>query len=206
VHRVAANHLLTTRKRRAEQVTVSLEVLATHIEAGLACAVAAPSIDTSQAVLSEEVRISCTQAMLLCLDREHRLAFILGEIFELTGEEAAFVLEITPGALRKRISRAQKAIIDFMKGRCGVYDAENPCRCSLQVPYAIRTGMLDPSRLRFATHPARTRRDPGVQAQLDDLIGLLDAAAIYRSHPDYVAPSAFVQAIKDLLEPPKLRN
>jgi len=30
--------------------------------------------------------------MLLCLDRPHRLAYILGEILELPGEEAAAIL------------------------------------------------------------------------------------------------------------------
>ncbi|HXU06794.1 MAG TPA: sigma-70 family RNA polymerase sigma factor [Polyangia bacterium] len=33
-----------------------------------------------------------TRGMLLCLDRPHRLAYILGEILELPGEEAAAIL------------------------------------------------------------------------------------------------------------------
>jgi hypothetical protein len=36
--------------------------------------------DTEQSLLIEEVKIGCTLAMLQCLDRSHRLAYVLGEI------------------------------------------------------------------------------------------------------------------------------
>ena len=44
--------------------------------------------------------------MILSLDRELRIAYILGDIFNLSGEGAAEVLEIDPAAYRKRLSRA----------------------------------------------------------------------------------------------------
>ena len=46
--------------------------------------------------LVTEAMISCTSGMLLCLDREQRLTFILGAIFEVSDTVAAEVLEITP--------------------------------------------------------------------------------------------------------------
>ena len=36
--------------------------------------------------VEREVQLACTHAMLMCLDREHRVAYILGEIFEMHGE------------------------------------------------------------------------------------------------------------------------
>ena len=35
-------------------------------------------------LLAHEVMVGCTQGMLLCLDREHRVAYILGDVLELT--------------------------------------------------------------------------------------------------------------------------
>ena len=43
-------------------------------------------------VLVEEVKVGCTVAMLQCLDRPHRLAYIVGEILDVSGPEAAEIL------------------------------------------------------------------------------------------------------------------
>jgi RNA polymerase sigma factor (sigma-70 family) len=179
VHQVATNHLITARARRSEQVPMSFEVLSTLIAGGLAAATEDHGGESVTAVLAEEVRVTCTQAMLACLDRDERIAFVLGEILDFGGDEAAEILSITPEAFRKRLSRARAGILGFMKGRCGVYDAANPCRCSIQVPYARRTGMLDPNRLRFAKAPPTN--DPTVTAALEEVVGLLDLGAIYRA-------------------------
>jgi len=193
VHRIAANHLVDARAERNRRAAMSFDALAGMIDAGLADATTSEDVRAPDLVLTEEVRITCTQAMLLCLDPDHRIAYILGEILELPGEDGAWVLGITHEAFRKRCSRAREDVLGFMRKRCGVFDAKNPCRCSIQVPYTIRTGMLDPSRLRFATHPVSATRE------VRDLVGLLDAAAIYRANPDYAAPKSFAQAMRALL-------
>src|SRR5262245_41701612 len=133
VHRVASNYLLTARARRAERPELSFETLGAMIDAGLG-ATDHVDADPSAAALAAEVRLTCTEAMLLCLDAGHRLAFVLGEILELSGDEAAWVLDISPAAYRQRLTRARAAITEFMTKRCGVYSAANPCRCSHQVP------------------------------------------------------------------------
>jgi RNA polymerase sigma factor (sigma-70 family) len=194
VYRVASNHLLTTKKRKLESTELSFEALGRMIDGGLAEA-NEPSTDP---VLSEEVRIACTEGMLLSLDREHRLAYVLGEILELDGDQAAAILEIAPPAFRKRLSRARERIVEFMKGRCGVYDANNRCRCAIQVPYAMRTGMLDPCAIRFATHARRMADERAEERR--ELLGLLDAAAIFKSHPDYAAPEALSEGLRRALK------
>src|SRR5262249_6318418 len=83
VYRVASNQLLTTRKRQAEERTESFEALAAYLETGVASG--HPPVEDP--VLVNEAKLICTSAMLLCLDRDHRLAFILGEILELPSEE-----------------------------------------------------------------------------------------------------------------------
>ena len=217
VHRIAARHLVRWRRAQAEAQELSFASLGAMIDEGLSdeaaaqavshapAAAAAEGAGATEAVLVEEVRIACTEGMLLSLDRDHRLAYLLGEVFELGSEDGAFALDITPEAFRKRLSRAREALLSFMRNRCGVYDGRNRCRCSIQVPYTIRRGMLDPSRLRFATHPTVGQEGAGRQdKRVDQLVGLMDAAAIYRSHPDYAAPRQLASAIKDLLRQEQL--
>jgi hypothetical protein len=58
----------------------------------------------------EEVKIGCTLAMLVCLTRALRIAYLLGDVFELTDAEAADVLEIPPPAYRQRLRRARAVV------------------------------------------------------------------------------------------------
>lgn len=41
--------------------------------------------DTDYSTLIDEVKVGCSLAMLQCLDRPHRVAFVLGDIMELSG-------------------------------------------------------------------------------------------------------------------------
>jgi RNA polymerase sigma factor (sigma-70 family) len=196
VYRVAANHLLTARQRRMELAGLSFEAVAAQLEAGLAASAGQP--EATDPVLIEECKIVCTQGMLMCLDREHRLAFVLGEILELGGDEAAAIAGAEPATLRKRLQLARERLDEFMSGRCGVANPDQVCRCARQAPVAARLGVIDGARPRFATHPARAR------AAVHAIHGLQSAAEVLRSHPDYLAPSAFADEMRRLLDEGRL--
>jgi len=194
VYRIAANHLLTARRRRAERAVLSFDDFAADLAEGLDTPHDPRGVD--EELLAQEVKIGCTQGMLLCLDREHRLAYLLGEVFELPSDHAAYVLETTPAAYRKRLSRARERIRSFMQGHCGLVNPANACRCTRRIGRAIAVGRVDPERLLFATHP---RRNPEVRAAVGEMERLHAAAAIFRSHPRYRAPGAAADAIAELL-------
>ncbi len=124
--------------------------------------------------------------LLLCLDREHRAAFILGDVFELPGGEAAEVLGVTPAAYRKRLSRARSRVQAFMREHCGLVEPANPCNCRRRIGAAVRHGRVHPDRLLFA-------RD--VRVHVDQMERLHDAAAVFRSHPPLRAPERVADAI-----------
>jgi RNA polymerase sigma factor (sigma-70 family) len=189
VHKVASNYLLTA--RASHQPSMSFEALGALIDGGQDGA-----DDPTRPLLAAEVRMTCTEAMLLCLDAGQRLAFVLGEILELSGDEAAWVLDLSPDAYRQRLSRARASITAFMKTRCGVFSKANPCRCSKQVPQAIRMGMLDPARLQLARHPVSEDSPPGA---LDEVLDVLDAATIYRQQPRFAAPEELARVIRDVI-------
>jgi RNA polymerase sigma factor (sigma-70 family) len=194
VYRIAANHLLTRRRRSCELEQLSFDGFAEDLATGLDEHYQAAGVD--EALLEEEVKLSCTSAMLLCLDREHRLAYLLGEVFELHSEQAAFVLDVTPAAYRQRLARARARIRGFMEGNCGLVNPANPCRCSRRIGQAVKLGRLDPQRLLFAGHPRRLQVRQGVA----EMARLNAAAAIYRSHPDYAAPERVVTEIGRILD------
>lgn len=193
-YRVATNHLLTGRKRRLEQQREwTFEHFAEAIDEGLAEPALATRPQGEAKLLAEEVKIGCTQAMLLCLDREHRLSYILAEVFDMTGEESAAVLGIEPAAFRKRLSRAREQIRGFMQAKCGIVNPANPCRCARQTDALIRKGVVDPQNLLFAVHPT-------IHAQVAELDALDGAAALFRSSPRYSAPTTVVEAVKAMIE------
>jgi len=86
VYRIAVNYILDVKKSPVERMQLTFETLAADLVEGLSND--GPQ-DAERSVLVEEVKIGCTLAMLQCLDRPHRAAYVLGEILELRGPEAA---------------------------------------------------------------------------------------------------------------------
>ena len=205
VYRVASNYLLTTRKRRAEREELTFARFAEQLDAGLAPAVAGPAAEVEQRALVEEVKLGCSLGMLLCLDRDHRLAYILGEVFGLTGQEAGEIVGISPAAFRKRLSRARARLHGFMERKCGLVNADNPCRCARRVDHAVRVGRIDQDNLLFATHPVRLEPDATTEAVTREMEQLHSAADLLRGHPDYTAPGKTSEWIRDLLDRAQLQ-
>jgi len=200
VYRVACNALLTLRKQRMERQSLSFEEFGKDLARGLSDDPVSVEHDVDRQVLLEEVKIGCTLAMLLCLDRDHRLAYILGEIIELDHSDAAEVLGITPGAYRKRLSRARASITAFMTSRCGLVNPANACRCARRVATAVALGRVSASNLRFASSAERAKRFPQVLAEIRQLEETRRAAALYRSHPEAKPSGAFVSWLKKLID------
>ena len=197
-YRVAANYLLTARKSRLEEQRYTFPRFGAELEEGLSDE-AAPRGGADTALLLEEVKIGCTLGMLQCLDRPHRLAYVLGEILEMEGEEAGRVLGIRPAAFRKRLSRARDAVVAFTRASCGLVNADRPCRCHRRLPAALRLGRVVPGRPLFAADAEQAKRFPVVLAEIRRLEDVRRAAALFRSHPPLPAPADTVANIRRLL-------
>lgn len=205
VWRVARNHLLTAATRSAETPEVSLEGLAERLQAGLdhadalARAHGEPGPLTPQDKLeARQVALACTQGMLMTLNREQRLAYVLDTVFGLPSKEAAAVLDITPEAYRQRLSRARGQLDAFVAQTCGLANPKAPCRCERQLP-AVRHVQGDApggGRRVLALH-----RSEQFEAErlFDAYTRTGEAAAIFRAHPDYQAPESLRAAIRAVL-------
>lgn len=149
-YRIAVNYLLDVKKSPTERLRLSFERFSEDLAEGLSSD--GPS-ETERSVLVEEVKLGCTIALLQCLDRPHRAAYIVGEILELTGPEAHEVLEVSPELFRKRLQRARASIARFTMQYCGLVSSSAACQCHRRVSAAVQTGRVASDRFNFANEP-----------------------------------------------------
>jgi RNA polymerase sigma factor (sigma-70 family) len=199
VYRIATNHLLDARRSRVEREELTFAAFGAQLAEGLSDPPAPATSAPDQSLLEEEVKIGCTTGMLLCLDRDHRIAYVLGDVFEMRSEDAAYALDIEPATFRKRLSRARERLRAFMREHCGLVSETAACRCTRRIDTAVRRGRVDPARLLFATHPIRQRGLP-VLEEIDEMDTLHAIAGVFQSHPDYAAPERVVESVRRLLE------
>lgn len=197
-YRIAVNYLLTARKRRSERNSLSFDAFADDLSKGLS----SPPKEMKKPdrnLLEEEVKIGCTRGMLLCLDRPYRLAYILGEVFEVTSREGGELLDISPAAYRKRLSRARQKIRSFMQKHCGLVNSKAECRCHKRITPAMEKGRVNRDNLLFAA-PHRLPKDHELNQHKEEMEELRETAAIFRSQSQYDAPEALTEAIREILD------
>jgi hypothetical protein len=107
-------------------------------------------------------------AMLQCLDRPHRLAYVLGELMELSGPEAAEALAISPALFRKRLQHARKAIVEFTRTHCGLVSDSAACRCHRRVPPAVVAEAAESRPLQFASRAASFQETRALVRRVDE--------------------------------------
>ncbi|MEU1209009.1 RNA polymerase sigma factor [Nocardia sp. NPDC005825] len=195
-YRIGVNYLLNLQRQTPqEQRQLSLDEFGEGLRDGLA---EEDYRGPEATLLTHEVRLNCSQAMLQCLGRDERVAYVLSDVFEVNSEEAAWIVGATPAAYRKRVERAKKRLGNFLQSTCGLANPEAFCRCSRRVEKAVELGRVDPRRPAFAAHPVTPGGRSVAEAERQ-MIRLHDAAAVLGAHPDYAAPQAKMEAIAGLL-------
>lgn len=137
VYRVAVNALLGLERSRQRQL--DFKAFGADLIEGLADDPA-----EEDRVMLNELRVSCTMAMLLCLSPGHRLAYVLGDVLELDHQQGAEAMGLTPANFRKRLSRARKDVVAFTSRMCGVTRDGARCSCTRRLPSAIDKGRVRP--------------------------------------------------------------
>jgi RNA polymerase sigma factor (sigma-70 family) len=206
-YRIAVRQLLAFKKGRVENVVHDFHCFAQALAA-------TPDLDPPDEgslpvdvrLVVEEAKVGCLMAMLLCLDRDHRMAFVLGEIFEASDTVSAEVLGISPDNARQRLARAQQQLREFLTGRCGLLDEAGPCHCERKTRGFIQQGIVDPNRLCFTdVHLDRTRE--GAPARSRALQGYVEEAYanLLRSQPMAEA-SDLAEILRRMLERPEVQR
>jgi RNA polymerase sigma factor (sigma-70 family) len=206
VFQVARNHLLNAITKAKEFPEVSLDSMSERLQAGLdySASLGDPlgtqaNLTPEDKVAARQVALGCTQNMLMTLDRDHRLAYLLDVAFGLSSKEAAEVLEVSADAYRQRLSRARKKLDEFAGATCGLTSIHAACQCDKQVlalQYARANGRASPPGV-IAIHRAEMQE---TERQFGAMVRLGDAAALFRAHPEYQAPDAMRAAIRSVLK------
>ena len=172
VFRIAVNHLKNYKKHMFAHHPLSFEYYGNDIENGKIEDVPDLTQNVEKDILAEELKMSCTNVMLQCLDMESRCIFILGKMFKIDSRIAGDILEMTPEAYRQRLSRIRKKMADFLGEYCGEY-GRGRCKCKERVNYAIQSHRINPLQLDYmkATEiPIQTMID--VKNAMEDIDGL----------------------------------
>lgn len=193
-YRIAVNYILDVKKSAVERMRLNFEVFAEDITKGISSD--APP-ESEQSLLIEEVKIGCTFGMLQCLDREHRLAYILGEIMELSGPESAEILEISPELFRKRLQLARTLILNFTQSYCGLASDTAPCRCNRQIPSLLSVGRISGHACKFAAAPSSFEETRAMVRQVEEARW---AIQVHRTNHPRAASVDFARRIMQTLD------
>ncbi len=195
-YQVAVRYLIAAKKHRDRDLGLTFEMFAADLETGL---ISDPPEAPDQALLLNELRISCTMAMLLCLSLDLRLAYVLGDVFELDHLEASKILELTPATFRKRLSRARASVEAFTSRHCGLVASEAKCRCPRRLPAAIKGG-----RIQAGTYPNSAESRMGyaqTRRQIDAVVDDLKTFKLQRSVPSHACPDDIRMRLRRILSP-----
>lgn len=195
VYRIAVHFLLDYKKSMFSQYPLTFEDYSKDIVEG-GC-----NEDTEggleQDLLAEELKMSCTNVMLQCLDAESRCIFILGTMFHPDSKVAGELLGITPENYRQKLSRVRKKMSLFLANYCGL-GGSGACNCRKRVPHAVQQRRLHPEHLEYNTlawlEQDVLHREKERMEQLDQ------ASLVFGQLPAYQSPVKAKAFLERLLE------
>lgn len=207
LYRIVANHVINMKKRKKEFEYYSFKRYGDDI-------VNSPdtelpdvnSVPVEINLLIEETKIGCMNAMLLCLDREQRLIFILSAIFGADDKTGSEILGISRENFRQKLSRARKQLANFMKSKCGLMHRSNPCHCNKKTKLMIEAGHVNPVNLVFTQKYLRKIESvaPLKAAEFDNIYEE-KSSELYRDHRFVNSPD-FVRSISEIISSKDFRR
>lgn len=203
-YRIAVNCMLDAKRGRLEEVITDFDGYGADLDkVPLAPLVLSSEMEPDRALIVEEAKVACMLGMLLCLTREQRIVYILADIFEAPSKVAAAILDIEPAAYRQRLRRARQDLIQFMEGKCGLINRDNPCRCDRKATGFMKAGWLDPKSLKFTSaHLSRVKAKAKEEAApLDSLVDKA-YAELFRQHPMQEDGNDLEAGLRKILDSP----
>lgn len=192
--RIAVNHLNSYKKNMFSRYPLSFEIYGADIASGKEKDIPDLSGGVDAALLEQELKLSCTNVMLQCLDKESRCIFILGTMFKADSRIAGEILGITPQAYRQKLSRIRKRMAAFLNEYCGL--SGGGCSCKKRIQYAIKTQRIDPSNLEYSSLEIS---DQTLMSCKDAMEDIDDIALVFTSLPAYRATPRARKFLDDFL-------
>ena len=195
VFRIATNHLRDYKKHMFAKFPLSFEFYGDDIQNADIQNVPDLTQDVERSILAEELKLSCTNVMLQCLDAESRCIFILGTMFKIDSRIAGDILGITPEAYRQRLVRVRRKMADFLSEYCGEY-GKGRCRCANRVDYAIQCRRIMPKQLSFTSASALGETALEVKEAMEEIDGLSQVFSFCKT---YQPPESLKKFVEEFL-------
>ena len=183
LYRIVFNEFLQSKRRAKREQFASFEAYGAGLDQ-LPNGELTREEEIEQAELSRELQISCMSGMLMCLTREQRLVYLLGDSFGVDHKLGAELLNISPQNFRVRLHRTRKELYNFMNNKCGLVNTANPCRCPKKTKTLKQMGALQPDKLQFNIS-YRNKIADYVSANYVPAMDAVDEAytTLFRDHP-----------------------
>jgi RNA polymerase sigma factor (sigma-70 family) len=203
LYRIVANHVINMKTRGYER---SIPPLERYYDFVAAVPDEEPDGSPETQLVVADVATGCIMGVLLCLEREQRLAFILAVAFNVTDAQGSEIMGTTRDAFRKLLSRARARLHDSMQGNCGLVNRSAPCRCRNKLNGFMRLGSYGPDKISFVEPGAPSLREV-VGGTLDRFNREIyaDYARLLREHPFYRGPDMTVW-LRQLVDRPDFKE
>ena len=129
LYRIAFNEFMQTKRRPMEDKWKDFDDFSEKLNA-IPSPDLSPEEEEEQIMRTKTARTRCMSGMLMCLTREQRLVYLVGEVFKIDHQTGAEAFGISKDNFRQKLSRTRKEFHNFMNNQCGLVNLDNPCRCS----------------------------------------------------------------------------
>lgn len=203
VYRLATNYLINYKKSMFARQTLDFDFYANDIKAGYIDNTDDLLMKLSEEELSHELKMSCTNVMLQCLDPQTRCIFILGTMFKVDSKIAGEILDMTPENYRQKLSRARRKMASFLGEYCGLTKT-GTCNCKKRVGYAIKEHRINPQKLDFR---GLSILDSNILMSCKESMEEIDELSeTFEKFPHYQSSLEVKQFIQNLLQSKPLKN
>ena len=130
LYRIVTHHVINMKKKGYEKAISTLEDFFSFVET-IPDENITPTPDTNLVI--NDVMVGCVLGALLCLDRQQRIVFILGVVFNVTSEQASEIFGISSDNFRKILSRARAKLYNFMNNKCSLVNKTHPVSAEIKL-------------------------------------------------------------------------
>jgi RNA polymerase sigma factor (sigma-70 family) len=199
-YRIVVNQFLQTKRRPMEDRWKDFDDFANELNA-----IPSPELtleeEEEQILRTKTARTRCMSGMLMCLTREQRLIYLIGDVFKVDHNIGAEIFGLSKDNFRKKLSRTRKEFHAFMNKQCGLVKLENPCRCSKKAKAMEAAGKMQTNARLFDPQYSATIAKYASEVA-DEVADIVDKKYIdfFQKHPtkeDFDADTIVAELLND---------
>jgi RNA polymerase sigma factor (sigma-70 family) len=199
-YRIVMNQFLQTKRRPMEDRWKDFDDFANELN-GIPSPELSPEEEEEQVLRTATARTRCMSGMLMCLNREQRLLYLVGDVFKVDSNTGPEVFGLSPDNYRQKLSRTRKEFHAFMNRQCGLVNLDNPCRCSKKAKAMEAAGKMQTQAKLFDPEYSATIAKY-VDQHADEVADTVDRKYIefFQRHPtkeDFDAETIIEEILKD---------